>query len=122
MSGCLSVARAPAPAVRRGLVPDFTFRELALVRVKGKNEPVAIYEPIGPTNRIDEATAEELALYDPALAAYRQKEWTVSQDSFQTLKDRTEHTLYNRYLDRIEQFRRVPPPGDWDGVFTHLSK
>ena len=104
------------------LVPEFTFRELDLVRVKGKNEPVAILEPVGPSDSIAAATAEELALYTEALAAYRRKEWTVSQNAFQTLKDRTEHLLYTMYLDRIEQFGREPPPGDWDGVFTHLSK
>lgn len=104
------------------LVPEFAFRELDLVRVKGKNEPVAIFEPIGPGKSVDAETAVELELYARALAAYRAQDWNVAQDSFQTLKDRTEHLLYNRYLDRIEQFRREPPPEDWDGVFTHLSK
>ncbi|MEJ2129622.1 MAG: adenylate/guanylate cyclase domain-containing protein [Woeseiaceae bacterium] len=104
------------------LVPDFTFRELDLVRVKGKNEPVAIYEPLGPGGEISRDTAQELAIYSAALAAYRQKQWNEAQDSFQTLKQRTDHLLYNVYLDRIERFRVQPPPDDWDGVFAHLSK
>jgi adenylate cyclase len=102
------------------LVPDFTFRELDLVRVKGKNEPVAIFEPLGPGGEISRETARELSLYNEALAAFRQ--WNEAQDSFQSLKERTEHLLYNVYLDRIEQFRSQPPPSDWDGVFAHLSK
>ena len=105
-----------------GLVTDFTFRELDLVRVKGKNKPVAIFEPLGPGGEISREIAQELALYSSALAAYRQKDWNVAQGSFQTLKDRTDHLLYNVYLDRIEQFRSEPPPDDWDGVFAHLSK
>jgi adenylate cyclase len=104
------------------LVRDFTFRELDLVRVKGKNEPVAIFEPLGPGGEISRDVAQELATYTAALTAYRQKHWNVAQDSFQTLKERTDHVLYNVYLDRIEQFRRDPPPDDWDGVFAHLSK
>jgi adenylate cyclase len=104
------------------LVPDFTFRELDLVRVKGKNEPVSIFEPLGPGGEISRETAQELSLYNEALAAYRQKQWNEAQDSFQTLKQRTDHLLYNVYLDRIEQFRSQPPPSDWDGVFAHLSK
>jgi adenylate cyclase len=104
------------------LVPDFTFRELDLVRVKGKNEPVAIFEPIGPGGEVSRETAQELAIYNAALAAYRLKDWTTSQNSFQTLKERTDHLLYTVYLDRIERFRVQPPPDDWDGVFAHLSK
>jgi adenylate cyclase len=104
------------------LVPDYAFRELDLVRVKGKNEPVAIFEPLGPTKEIGAETAEELALYAAALAAYRQRDWDIAQDSFQTLKERTEHLLYTVYLDRLERFRGEPPPDDWDGVFAHLSK
>jgi len=104
------------------LVPDFTFRELDLVRVKGKNEPVAIHEPIGPAATIDASVAGELAAYSAALAAYRGRQWDAAQDSFETLKDRTEHLLYTMYLDRIEKFRSDPPPDDWDGVFAHLSK
>jgi adenylate cyclase len=104
------------------LVPDFTFRELDLVRVKGKNEPVAIFEPLGPGGEITRETAQELSLYSAALAAYRQKDWNEAQDTFQSLKERTDHLLYNVYLDRIERFRGEPPPDDWDGVFAHLSK
>ena len=104
------------------LVPEFTFRELDLVRVKGKNEPVAIFEPLGPTKDIGVETTEELTLYGAALAAYRRKDWNVAQDSFQSLKQRTDHLLYTVYLDRIVRFRGEPPPADWDGVFTHLSK
>jgi len=104
------------------LVRDYTFRELDLVRVKGKNEPVAIFEPLGPGGKISREIAQELAMYNSALTAYRQKDWNVSRDTFQSLKERTDHLLYNVYLDRIERFRVEPPPDDWDGVFTHLSK
>ncbi len=104
------------------LVPDFAFRELDLVRVKGKNEPVAIYEPLGPADHIGAALQNDLEQYGAALAAYRQKHWDLAQDSFQALQERREHLLYNVYLDRIARFREEPPPADWDGVFAHTSK
>ena len=107
---------------KAALVPDFAFRELDLVRVKGKTEPVAIYEPIGPTASISAETAATLEMYTAALAAYRQQNWDVASDSFQTLRERNDELLYNVYLDRIERFRGEPPPDDWDGVFEHLSK
>ena len=104
------------------LVPDFVFRELDLVRVKGKTEPVAIFEPFGPATDVDDASNEELRSYSDALAAYRQQDWVYAARQFENLKQRTEHVLYNVYLDRIARFREEPPPEDWDGVFEHLSK
>ena len=104
------------------LVPEFACRELDLVRVKGKKEPVSIFEPLGPAADLDAQTAEELAEYTEALAEYRTKNWDKAAKSLRNLSQRTDRALYNVYLDRIERFRREPPPGDWDGVFEHLTK
>ena len=104
------------------LVPEFAFRELDLVRVKGKNEPVAIFEPLGPSDGLDDGARAELGNYAAALASYRRKDWDSARNTFEKLKQRTDRLLYNVYLDRIGQFRREPPPADWDGVFAHLSK
>jgi adenylate cyclase len=104
------------------LVPDFTFRELDLVRVKGKTKPVAIFEPLGPTNEISEQGRKQLAAYMAALADYRAAKWELAATAFEALKHQTDDLLYNVYLDRIDNFRRSPPPQGWDGVFDHLSK
>src|SRR3970282_678962 len=55
----------------REQLPDFLFRELDCVRVKGKDEPVSIYEPIGLAGQVDQETENELALYREALKLYR---------------------------------------------------
>lgn len=104
------------------LLPDIAFRELDLVRVKGKREPVAIYEPIGPAAGLSADTHEHIASFAAAVAAFRRQEWDIAEAALQNLKERTEELLYNVYLDRIERFRREPPPADWDGVFEHLTK
>ena len=104
------------------LIPEFTFRELDLVRVKGKNEPVAIFEPLWPADKVPEEEQRELDDYVKALAAYRQQEFAAAQQQFANLRERRDALLYNVYLDRIDSFRSEPPPGDWDGVFDHLSK
>ncbi|MDX1498608.1 MAG: adenylate/guanylate cyclase domain-containing protein [Woeseiaceae bacterium] len=106
----------------RALAPEFTYRELDLVRVKGKLEPVAIFEPLGPRDGIDATTAAELAGYEAALAAYRRQDWAEAARLFENLKQRTDHVLYNAYTERIRRFRAAPPPEDWDGVFEHTSK
>ena len=104
------------------LLPDFAFRELDLVRVKGKHEPVAIYEPVGLASELPDSEREQIALFASAVAAFRKRNWDTAQATLHNLNERTEHLLYNVYLDRIEQFRREPPPADWDGVFEHLTK
>ncbi len=104
------------------LVPDFTFRELDRVRVKGKTQPVAIFEPLGPKTEVSQQHADRLTAYAKALAAYRGKQWDVATTAFETLRQQSDELLYNVYLDRINGFRQSPPPADWDGVFEHLSK
>ncbi len=103
-------------------IPEFTFRELDLVRVKGKTKPVAIFEPIGETRTLDEKELSTLADYEKALAGYRRCDWEISRQLFEKLTEQKGELLYNAYLDRIERFKQEPPPADWDGVFDHLSK
>jgi adenylate cyclase len=103
-------------------LPDFAFRELDLVRVKGKREPVAIYEPVGLASELTATEREQIALFAAAVAAFRSRQWDAARARLHNLNERTEHPVYNVYLDRIEQFRREPPPADWDGVFDYLTK
>ncbi len=103
-------------------IPDFTFRELDLVRVKGKHKPVAIFEPAGETEKLDDDALSNLAEYAAALAAYRRCDWDTARTLFEKLTERNAELLYSVYLDRIERFSHEPPPADWDGVFDHLSK
>jgi adenylate cyclase len=103
-------------------IPDFTFRELDLVRVKGKTKPVAIFEPVGETALLDESSLAKLADYENALAAFRRCDWANARLLFEKLTEQYGELLYNVYLDRIERFSHEPPPADWDGVFDHLSK
>lgn len=104
------------------LVPEFAFRELDLVRVKGKTEPVAIYEPLGLADELDTQAAQDLEDYASALHAYRHGDFGVAEQKFTKLKERGPEPLYTVYLDRIGAFRRQPPADDWDGVFDHLNK
>ncbi len=106
----------------RGRVPDMAFRELDLVRVKGKFEPVAIYEPLGPEDELDEPTREASARFAEILDRYRAQDWDAAERLLRLAAAQQDELLYNVYLDRIERFRKDPPPPNWDGVFEHLSK
>jgi adenylate cyclase len=104
-------------------IPEFLFRELDLVRVKGKNEPVAIFEPIGHKNDVEKSVTEELSAYRKALKNFRAQSWDNAElDFFNLNRSYPDRYLYTVYLDRIAIYRKDPPGEDWDGVFTHTSK
>jgi len=107
----------------RALVPDLVCRELDLIRVKGRTQPVAIYEPLGFAAELAPAAQAELAEYDQALHAFRQRRWQPAQESFERLLESQPHNgLYALYRDRALTLRAAPPPSDWDGVFNLESK
>jgi len=102
---------------------DFVFRELDRVRVKGKLEPVAIYEPIGATGEVDKRTLDELRLFNQAVKLYRAQEWDMAElQLINLLKLSPDCKLYKLYLDRVGIYRTHPPGRDWDGAFTFEHK
>ncbi len=104
-------------------VSDFAFRELDRVRVKGKDKPVTVFEPIGPRKSVDMRTQEELKFLRQALKHYREQAWDLAETMFRNLKQQApDRTLYKIYMDRISHFRANPPGKDWDGVYVHTTK
>ena len=104
-------------------LPDHSFLELDRVKVKGKDEPVVIFEPLGATGDQSEDTLDHLERFHNALAEYRQQRWDAAEDALRKLsEEQPDRKVYQIYLERIAHFRADPPDIDWDGVFTHTSK
>ncbi|MDH5766514.1 MAG: CHASE2 domain-containing protein, partial [Gammaproteobacteria bacterium] len=104
-------------------VPEFEYRQLDQVRVKGKDNPVRIYEPLGLVETIDKKTRKSIKTYHHALELYRAQKWDDAEKTlFELQQQEPEQKIYQIYLDRIAYFRNNPPGDNWDGVFTHLGK
>ncbi len=104
-------------------LPDYVFRKLDQVQVKGKAEPVNIYEPLGLTTEVSTEELDELRLYNEALRNYLNQEWRMAKMRFQNLQRMfTGRKLYDLYLDRTNYFDNNPPGDDWDGVFVFTTK
>jgi adenylate cyclase len=107
----------------RDAVPDFSFLELDRVRVRGKDRPVAIYEPLGPRKGLAADTRAMLRRYHEALKRYRAGDWEIAEREFFLLhQTHPERRIFQIYLDRLAHFRNSPPGPEWDGVFTYLEK
>ena len=98
------------------------YRELDTVRVKGKDKPVTIFEPLGRAEQLTRETLGELNLYSEALKRYRNQEWDLAETQLNNLAKTAAHPLYQLYLARIKQFKKTAPDKNWDGVYTYESK
>jgi len=107
----------------RDAVPEFAYRELDIVKVKGKDKPIGIYEPIALEEEITDEELVEMEKSKKAISAYRKQDWLIAQLFFDELqKMLPERKLYSIYLERINNFMNNPPPANWDGVFVHTTK
>ena len=103
--------------------PEFTYLELDRVRVKGKNEPITIYEPLCLSQDLTKEKSQQIDLLQIAYDYYHNQQWKLAQKEFSTLAEQyPDKLLYRLYLDRIEEYIKTTPEADWDGVYTHTSK
>ena len=107
---------------RNRLRSEFVFRELDRVRVKGKAEPIGIYQPLGIAGEVDQEILEELKLWDQALRYYRVQDWDRAEAALLNLSRMAPCYLYELYTQRIEVYRKQPPGEGWDGVTTFETK
>ena len=97
-------------------------RELDLLRVKGKDVPVRIYELLARKGELEETTCQVRELFAEALHAYRQQRWTEAIDRFrQALARAPDDAPSQIFLQRCQVFVETPP-SSWDGVYQLTSK
>jgi adenylate cyclase len=105
----------------RQAVPDMVYREIDVVRVKGKGRPVSIYQPLGPS--VSKELGEEVEQYAQALAAYRQRRFEDAEGEFGALAAvRPTLRLYALYRARCAGYRLALPPDGWDGATSFETK
>jgi adenylate cyclase len=115
------------------MISDFTFnhvkgkvvtRELDLIQVKGKTEPVKVYELLGKTGmQMTENQKQSIELYHEGLKLYRERKWEEAIAYFQQTFSLDE-TCYvaQIYTQRASLYQINPPPDDWNGVFIMTTK
>jgi adenylate cyclase len=99
-------------------------REMDLVVVYGRSEPVRIYELIALADEAqNDATKKFLEYYHNGLDAYKKRAWKSAIEQFQqALTIRKDDIVSNLYIQRSMLFVDSPPPEDWNGVFVMTKK
>ncbi len=104
------------------VAPQFVAREVDRIRVKGKKQPVVIYELLAPISE-RHTYATLLSQYNAALDVYRSQNWREAAGNFGELlatypNDGPTQVLLQRCLEFMEE----PPEPGWDGVYVMKSK
>lgn len=110
----------------------YIFRFLDLVTVKGKNEPVEIWQihdfdvPSSDTlyTVSYEALQDELRAHHEAIALYQTARFEEALACFEALNQRetkTNHAIYTIYQERCAHYIAFPPLA-FNGVFVHTTK
>jgi adenylate cyclase len=99
-------------------------RELDLLVVKGKTEPIAVYELVGLANDAISAEYHDfLNHYNLGLQHYRNRRWREAIEHFQhALKIAPDDYPSQMYISRIRAYEESPPPPEWNGVFVLKTK
>ncbi len=102
---------------------DVEVREIDLLRVKGKHEPVVVFELLARKGQLDQHRARVVELYRQGLAVYKAREFSTACARFAEALALDEADGPSRvYLERATHYRETPPPSDWDGVYELTSK
>lgn len=102
---------------------DMLCRELDLIKVKGKNEPIRIYELVD--HRFKGAGAKEMKVkaFEEGLAFYRQQNWDDAVKRFKACLDLDpKDGPAEIFIKRCDQLRQSSPGAGWDGVFVMKTK
>jgi len=110
------------PSTHDEVKDDVVVREVDRVRVKGKREPVHIYELLALAPGTPELTLF-VERFGWGLSAYKAQRWDEAIARFRECDAMHGGDPTSRkYVERCEAMRREPPGPEWDGVFQMKTK
>ncbi|EIP97994.1 family 3 adenylate cyclase [Opitutaceae bacterium TAV1] len=126
---CTAETKAGCEAVEPGRV---VFRRLNNTVVKGRSQPVEIYEVVGLREQVSEETHECLQIFGVGLRCYNERDWAGARAAFRASARLEPHkpgeapgvTLNPSLalLGMVGELQTNPPWGDWDGSYRMREK
>lgn len=110
-------------SVARLVRDDFVLQTVDRVRVKGKVQPVTIYTTRLEYNQVNTLLKEGLDTYERAIEHFMHRRFRAAEEDLATAaQSLSDDPLIQLYQDRCHTFLDAPPPEDWDGVVTMMTK
>ncbi|MBN1939753.1 MAG: adenylate/guanylate cyclase domain-containing protein, partial [Candidatus Aminicenantes bacterium] len=94
-------------------------REVDVIRVVGKREPVRIFELMGEKGHVAEDVLGRITLFHQGLERFRARDFARAEAMFDRLSGDPVAALY---LERCRMLAATPPPDDWDFIFDLKTK
>lgn len=114
------------------MISEFTYaeakehievRELDMIRVVGKNEPVRIYEVLGKKGEVSAEQKKATRYFSKGLQLYRSQNWGEAAKYFaHANKLYDQDAASKEFFDRCKNFEKNNPGRDWDGVYQMATK
>lgn len=102
---------------------DIEVREIDLITVKGKTEPVRIFELLSMKGELDEKKKRIKEAFEKGLDFYRQQRWEQAVEKFRQVLNIDDTDGPSKvYIERCQQLKDEDLPQDWDGVFVLKTK
>lgn len=98
-------------------------RDVDRVRVKGRREPVKIFDVVGLPDSVPDDVQRMCGLFEQGITLYRARQWNDAQECFQAALQCVPNDGPSlRYIERCSQHAQSPPDESWDGVFDMTTK
>ncbi len=104
--------------------PEFLYRRIDRIIVKGKSEPITVYEPVCLLDEASASRRERVERYNEAVGYYFAQQWDAAEAILrELLAQEPGRKLYQLYIERIDELRRHPDlTMNWSGVYEHKNK
>jgi adenylate cyclase len=98
-------------------------REIDLVAVAGKSEPIHVFELLAARGSLSPEAATRRDHFEAALAVYRARDWAAARAAFEACaQDPDGDPPAQVFLERLIRLAADPPGEDWDGVWRQATK
>ena len=102
---------------------DIDTRQLDVIRVVGKKEPISVYEVLERKNQTSSEKSGVVEKFLKALKLYEERNFADASKEFEkVLAIDPDDGPSQTYVKRCGVFLETPPEKDWDGVYTFTEK